>query len=116
MTQKTIKTFKNEIFSKPPKTNFTTNKINVYHIDEKWSSDILDLKDYGSENNRGFGYILVIMDKSSKFNWTVPLKNKNGQTIKNSFENILISSKRKPNLLESMEVRNFITIFLRIPK
>ena len=33
------------------------------------------------------------MDSSSQ--------NKNGQTIKDSFENILISSKRKPNLIES---------------
>ena len=31
----------------------------------------------------------------------IPLKNRNAQTIKNSFENILITSKRKPNLIES---------------
>ena len=29
------------------------------------------------------------------------IKNKNAQTIKDSFENILISSKRKPNLIET---------------
>ena len=37
----------------------------------------------------------------SKFAWTLPLKSKNVQTIKDSSENVLICSKRKPNLIES---------------
>ena len=41
------------------------------------------------------------MDNFSKFCWTVPLKNKNAQTIKDSFEHFLITSKRKPNLIKS---------------
>ena len=101
MTQKNIKIFINEIYSKGPKKNYATNKTNVYHIDDVWSLDIPDLKDYGPENNRGYRYVLVIIDNFSKFGWTVPLKNKNAQTIKDSFENIIISSKRKPNLIET---------------
>ena len=107
MTQKNIKIFINEISSKPPKRNYPTNKTNVYHIDDVWSLDILDLKDYGPENNRNYRYVLVIIDNFSKFGWTVPLKNKNAQTIKDSFENILISSKRKPNLIESDRGKEF---------
>ena len=34
MTQKTIKIFINEIYSKPPKKNYFTNKTGVYHIDD----------------------------------------------------------------------------------
>ena len=101
MTQKNIKNFINEIYSKGPKRNNATNKTDVYHIDETWSLDILDLKDYGPKNNKGYRYVLVVIDNFSKFGWTVPLKNKNAQTIKDSFENILISSKRRPNLIES---------------
>ena len=52
MTQKNIKIFINEIYSKPPRRNYTTNKTDVFHIDDIWSLDILDLKDYGPENNR----------------------------------------------------------------
>ena len=70
---------------------YATNKTNVYYIDDIWSLDILDLKDYGLENNRGCRYVLVVIDNFSKFGWTVPLKNKNAQTIKDSFENILIN-------------------------
>ena len=62
MTQKNIKIFIKEIYSKGPKKNYATKKTYVYHIDEIWSSDILDLKDYGPENNRGYRYVLVIID------------------------------------------------------
>ena len=107
MTQKNIKIFINEIFSKPPRRNYPTNKTDVYHIDDIWSLDILDLKDYGLENNRGYRYVLVVIDNFSKFGWTIPIKNKNAQTIKDSFENILISSKRSPNLIESDRGKEF---------
>ena len=107
MTQKNIKIFIKEIYSRGPKRNYATNKTDVYHIDDTWSLDILDLKDYGPENNRGYRYVLVVIDNFSKFGWTIPLKNKNAQTIKDSFENILISSKRSPNLIESDRGKEF---------
>ena len=113
MTQKNIKIFINEIYSKGPKRNYITNKTDVYHIDDIWSMDILDLKDYGSENNRNHRYVLVIIDNFSKFGWTVPLKNKNAQTIKDAFENILINSKRSPNLIESDRGKEFYNIIFQ---
>ena len=113
MSRKTIKVYINGIYSKPLKTYYPTKKINVYHIDDSWSLDILDLKVYDPENNRGHRYVLVIIDSISRYGWTIPLKNKNAQLIKVSFETILISSKRKPNLIESEE-RNFILIFFKI--
>ena len=107
MTRKDIKTFIKEIYSRGRKKNYATNKTNVYHFDDIWSMDILDLKDYGPENNRNHRYVLVIIDNFSKFGWTIPLKNKNAQTIKDSFKNILMSSKRKPNLIETDRGREF---------
>ena len=107
MTQKCIKIFINEIYSKPPKKNYATNKTDVYHIDEIWSLGILDLKDYGPKNNTGYRYVLVIIDNFTKFGWTIPLKNKNAQRIKDSFEKIIKSSKRSPNLLEGDRDRGF---------
>ena len=107
MSQKNIKIFINEIYSKPPKKNYATNKTDVYHIDDIWSLDILDLKDYGPENNRGYRYVFVVIDNFSKFGWTISLKNKNSQSKKNSFENILISSKRSANLFETDRGKEF---------
>ena len=107
MSQKNIKIFINEIYSEPPKKYYATNKTDFYHIDDIWSLDILDLKDYGPENNKNYRYVLVIIDNFSKFGWTIPLKNKNAQTIKDSFENILINSERKRNLIESDRGKEF---------
>ena len=107
MTQKLIKMFITEIYSKPAKKNYATNKTDVYHIDDIWSLDNLDLKDYGPENNRGYRYVLVITENFSEYVWTVPLKNKNAQTIENSFENIIINSKRKPDLIETDRGKDF---------
>ena len=82
MTQRTIKIFLNEIHSKPPKRNYITNKTDVYYIDNIWSLDFIDLKDYGLDNNRNYTYVLVLIDNFSNFGWTVPLKIKSAQAIK----------------------------------
>ena len=113
MTQKSIKSFIIETYSKPPRKNYPTNKTDFYHIDDVWSLDLLDLKDYGPENNRGCRYVLVIKDNFSKIGWTILLKKKNAPT-KDSFENILISSKRKPDLVEVDRDRGFYSNIFQI--
>ena len=67
MTQKTIKIFKDEIYSKAPKEIYVTNKTDVYHFDDIWSLDILDLKDYGPEINRSYRFVSLIIDNFNKF-------------------------------------------------
>ena len=111
MTQKIIKIYINEIYCEPPKKKYATNKTNVYHIEDKCSYLNLDLKDYAPENNRGYIYLLVVIDNFNKVGWTVPLKKKKARTITDSLENILIISKRKPNLIETdcgREIHNSI--------
>ena len=71
-----------------------SNETDVYHFDDIWTLDILDLKDYGPENNRGYRYVLVVIDNFSKFGFTKPLQNKNAQTIKD-FRNYLDKFKKK---------------------
>ena len=97
----------NEMYSKPPKKNCPTNKTDLYHIDDIWSLDILNLNDYGPKNNRGYRHVLVTIDNFSKFGFTIPLKNKNAQTIKDSFEKILLISKRSPNSIETDRGKKF---------
>ena len=89
------------MYSRETRKDYLTNETDVFYIDGIWSLDMLDLNDYGPENNRGYRYALVIIGNFSKFGFTIPFKNKISQTITNSFENSLITSKRKPNLIES---------------
>ena len=69
-----MKKFIDEIYSKGPKEDYITNKIDVYHFDDIWSLDILDRKVYGPQNFRGYRFVLVVVDKFSKFGWTVSHK------------------------------------------
>ena len=108
MIHNTIKVFGDEFHSKPPKKKYATNKTGVCHIDDFCCSDVLDLKDYGAENIRGYRCVFVVTDNFSKFGWTVPLKMKFAQTKKESFGNILNSSKRRPNLIESDDGTEFV--------
>ena len=96
-----IKIFVDEIYSKAPLRNYPTNKIVYNHIDEIWSIDLADMIEYKTSNNKGFRYIFIIIDNFSKYLWAIPLKNKYSQTITNEFSNIIKTSKRKPNKLES---------------
>ena len=57
--------------------------------------DRLDLNDYSSKKDRGYRYISLVNGYFIKFGCLFPLKNKNAQSITNSFENILKSSIRK---------------------
>ena len=96
MNQKSITIFINKKYSKPSRKVYSTNKTDAYHIDDIWSLDILNLKDFCPENYRNYRYILVIIEKFSKFSWTIALKNKNAQKLENFFEVIRITSKRNP--------------------
>ena len=95
------KIFIDEVYSKPPRKNYPTNKIIYNHIDEIWSIDLADMIDYKILNNKGYRYIFIVIDNFSKYLWAIPLKNKFSQTITNEFSNILTKSKRKPIKIES---------------
>ena len=103
-----IKIFIEEIYSRSPNKNYETNKTMIKSIDDTWSSDLLDMNDYGPKNNRGYRYILVIVDNFSKFGWTIPLKNKYSQSITDAFSQIMKTSKRKPNLLETDDGKEYV--------
>ena len=80
----------------------------IKSIDDTWSSDLLDMNDYGPKNNRGYRFILVVVDNFSKFGWTVALKNKYAQSITDAFSQIIKTSNRKPNLLETDDGKEYV--------
>ena len=86
------KNFIDEIYSKPPKKTYPTNKVIYNHVDEVWSIDLADMIDYKISNNKGFRYIFIVIDNFSKYLWAIPLK-KYSKTITDEFSNILTKSK-----------------------
>ena len=70
--------------------------------------DVLDLNDYDPKNNAKHRFLLAVTDNVCKFGWRVPLKSNRAQTVNDSFENILNSSKRKPKLNETDDGEEFV--------
>ena len=62
MKRDLTKIFINEIYSKPPRKNFETNKILYNYIDEIWSIDLVDMIDCKTSNNKVFRCIFNIID------------------------------------------------------
>ena len=50
-----------------------------------------------SKFNKGFRFLLCVIDIFSKYAWVIPLKDKKGISIADAFQKILNKSGRKPN-------------------
>ena len=50
-----------------------------------------------SKFNKGFRFLLCVIDIFSKYAWVIPLKDKKGISIVNAFQILLKKSNRKPN-------------------
>ena len=50
-----------------------------------------------SKFNKGFRFLLCVINIFSKYAWVIPLKNKKGISIVNAFQKTLKESHRRPN-------------------
>ena len=81
----------------PIKRNFTRRRVITNHIDEIWASDLVEMQQF-SKWNKGYRYLLMIIDVFSKYGWIVPLKDKKGESVTEAFKTIFKEG-RKPQYL-----------------
>ena len=60
------------------------------------STDLADMQ-LINKFNKGFKFLLCVIDIFSKYAWVVPFKDKKGVSVVNAFQRILKQSNRKPN-------------------
>ena len=88
----------NEIH-KPVRRKFEKRRVSITGknsnspVDNTWTADLVDMQPY-SRWNRGYKYLLTVLDVFSKYAWVVPIKDKKGETITKAFR--VIVGKRKP--------------------
>ena len=80
--------------------------MSVPGIDVQFQADLVDVQNL-SQFNKGYKYLLMCIDISSKHAWVVPLKTKKGQEPAKAFQTIL-SSGRKPNKLQTDQGTEFL--------
>ena len=83
---------------KPIIRKFKKRKVIFSNIDDISSANLVDMQQLKSYNH-GFRYNLNVIDVFSKFVWSVPIKDKTGRTITNTFQSIVKTSKRKSKIL-----------------
>ena len=72
---------------------FKKRKVYSSFTDNIWGADLADLQ-LLSKFNKGFRFLLYVIDIFSKYAWVIPLKDKKGISIFNAFQKILNDSKR----------------------
>ena len=79
---------------KPIRRNFLKRRVIVHNVDDIWCSDLVDMQKL-SKWNKGYKYLLMVLDRFSKYGWIVPLKTKTGLEVSKAFESIFKKSKGK---------------------
>ena len=64
--------------------------------DKIWGADLADMQ-LISKFNKGFRFLLCVINSFSKYAWVVPLKDKKSVSIFDAFQKILDYLNRKPN-------------------
>ena len=85
-----------EELHKPIIRKFGKGKVHSSFIDNVWGADFGDMQ-FISKFNKGFLFLLCVIDIYSKYAWIIPLKDKKGNSITNAFQNVLEESNHRPN-------------------
>ena len=90
------RTIANELHA-PARRNFLRRKFIMRGIDETWKADLVDMKKH-SKLNRGYKYLLTVIDNVSKYAWAIPLKNKSGLELEKAFKGLFEQGRVPRNL------------------
>ena len=71
-------------------------KVHSPFVDNIKGEDLADMQ-LISKFNRGFRFLLCVIDIYSKYAWVIPLRDEKGIAITHAFQKILKESNRKPN-------------------
>lgn len=80
--------------------NFPRRCTIIKGLDDLWQADLIDVQKYASFN-KGYKYILVLIDALSKNVWVKPLKSKEKIGVTNAMQSILTESSRQPKNLQT---------------
>jgi len=86
--------------------NIPKRKVYVNGIGKIWAADLLEMQAF-SKFNRGVRHLLTVIDVFSNNGWMLPLKDKTGKSVADTFKEIFKKSKRKPEKLWTDKGREF---------
>jgi transposase InsO family protein len=90
---------------KPIRRKFPTRRTRTSHFAAQYQADLNDMIAYSSVN-KGFQYILTVVDVFSRYAWAQPLKQKTGKNLVAAFKKIF-STAPAPNYLQTDRGKEF---------
>ena len=75
---------------------FKKRKMYSSFRDNIWGVDLADMQ-LLSKYNKGYRFLLCVINIYSTYAWVIPLNDKKGISIVNGFQKIIDDSKRRPN-------------------
>ena len=87
------------------KKKYPTRKYTVHDIDEQWQADLADVA-LISEQNRGYHFILTVIDLFTRYAWARPLKTKRGKEVATAFKDIFREG-RIPQRIQTDQGKEF---------
>lgn len=96
---------------RPARINFKRRNFNMKGINETFQADLVEMP--YKEENKGYRYILVVIDTFSKYVWAEPLENKTGDEVSKAMQKIFSKDKRIPKKCKQMRGKNFTTRILK---
>ena len=92
---------------RPVKRKFEKRQVFAKNVDDIWAADLVDMQ-YYSRTNKGFKYILMIIDVFSKYGWAIPLKNKTSTEVVRAFSELWNSGQKPPKYLWTDKGKEFV--------
>lgn len=97
----------NEIHA-PARKNFRRRRVVLKGIRDLFQADLVDMIKY-SKDNKGYKYILTVINAFSKFGWAIPLKNKTGKEVTKAMNSIF--SEKKLNIPRNLQTDNGLEFY-----
>lgn len=90
---------------KQARKNFKRRSVVTKGIDDLWQADLVEMGTY-STYNKGFRFLLTVIDTFSKYAWTVALKTKTAVEVTKAMKKIF-NMGRKPKNLQTDDGKEF---------
>ena len=84
---------------------YPTRKYIVHDIDEQWQADLADVSLIANQN-KGYRFLLTVIDIFSRYAWARPLKTKTGKEVAAAFKDIFEEG-RIPKRVQSDQGKEF---------
>ena len=69
---------------------FDKHTVFAKQVDDIWAADLVDMSSF-SRSNKGYKYLLTVINVFSKYDWIIPLKTKTGKVVVQLFRKLFLA-------------------------